>query len=267
MSHNMEDEVRDLINGLEGYLVAVQGGKRRPTQMLHALSERFQTVAFTVDPIKQPPFVFDPSDPQMLGRITACVLLLQPRQPFAQIRDEKFYGSGIYAIYYKGNFESYKAISGTETPVYVGKADPQTPGAATPIAQGEKLAGRLSEHGRSIGMAANILIKDFECRYLVVKSGMQKAAEEYLIHYFRPIWNSEMQICFGIGKHGDSAVTRGNKRSPWDVMHPGRKWAAKTAEDQKSYECIIAEIHEHFAANRPIQEIDFRDLLVGSKEG
>ena len=28
-----------------------------------------------------------------------------------------------------------------------------------------------------------------------------------------------------MSKHGDAAVTRKNKRSPWDVVHPGRDWA------------------------------------------
>jgi hypothetical protein len=46
-----------------------------------------------------------------------------------------------------------------------------------------------------------------------------------LINGFHPIWNDEVGICFGIGKHGDSADTRRNTRSPWDTLHPGRKWA------------------------------------------
>lgn len=28
-----------------------------------------------------------------------------------------------------------------------------------------------------------------------------------------------------MSKHGDAATTRANKRSPWDVVHPGRLWA------------------------------------------
>jgi hypothetical protein len=28
-----------------------------------------------------------------------------------------------------------------------------------------------------------------------------------------------------MSKHGDAAKTRSNKRSPWDVVHPGRAWA------------------------------------------
>jgi hypothetical protein len=32
-----------------------------------------------------------------------------------------------------------------------------------------------------------------------------------------------------MSKHGDAAKTRANKRSPWDVVHPGRLWALDAA--------------------------------------
>ncbi|WP_425474479.1 Eco29kI family restriction endonuclease, partial [Staphylococcus gallinarum] len=68
-------------------------------------------------------------------------------------------------------------------------------------------------------------IEDFLCRRLVCATNAQLVAERHLINTFRPIWNNEVQICWGISKHGDAAKTRANKRSPWDVMHPGRAWA------------------------------------------
>lgn len=40
-----------------------------------------------------------------------------------------------------------------------------------------------------------------------------------------------MKVCYGFGKHGDSAGTRKNERSPWDTIHPGRPWA--TSEQNK----------------------------------
>ena len=54
---------------------------------------------------------------------------------------------------------------------------------------------------------------------------MQNGAENYLIDLFKPIWNSEIGICYGFGKHGDDPGTRKNLRSPWDSLHPGRDWA------------------------------------------
>ena len=53
----------------------------------------------------------------------------------------------------------------------------------------------------------------------------QLVAENHLIRTFWPLWNQETKTCWGMSKHGDAATTRANKRSPWDVVHPGRAWA------------------------------------------
>jgi hypothetical protein len=120
--------------------------------------------------------------------------------------------------------------------------------ARTPIEQGPRLCGRLSDHRKNIGTATTTLdLADFEFRSLVVQSGWETAAEDYMIHLFRPIWNSETGILYGLGKHGDDAGTRANKRSPWDTLHPGRKWAEKSKEDAKSPQTIEAELARHFA--------------------
>jgi hypothetical protein len=108
----------------------------------------------------------------------------------------------------------------------------------------------LSDHRKNIIKAnSTIDIADFEFRSLVVQSGWETAAEDYLIHLFRPIWNSETNILYGLGKHGDSASTRANKRSPWDTLHPGRTWAAASIEDAKSAGQIEVELVKHFAVN------------------
>jgi Eco29kI restriction endonuclease len=116
------------------------------------------------------------------------------------------------------------------------------------FAQGARLCGRLTDHRKNIGKAAASLeLADFEFRSLVVQSGWETAAEDYLIHLFRPIWNSETNILYGLGKHGDSATTRANRRSPWDTLHPGRAWAADSIEDAKSVAQINTELAKHFA--------------------
>ncbi|MGD9781136.1 MAG: Eco29kI family restriction endonuclease [Kiritimatiellia bacterium] len=75
-----------------------------------------------------------------------------------------------------------------------------------------------------------------------------------MIRLFRPIWNKEVKICYGLGKHGDNADTRKNKRSPWDTMHPGRKWAADTTTDQMALSEIEAKIKSHFDQHRIIPD-------------
>ena len=105
----------------------------------------------------------------------------------------------------------------------------------------------------------------FSYRFATVQSGLQAAVEDFLIRFFRPIWNKEVGIVHGFGKHGDSARTRGNKRSPWDTMHPGRKWAADTKENQVERAGIEANIAGHFCAHPPIQDlITLQQLLTCS---
>lgn len=202
----------------------------------------------SMDPISLPTAVFDPSNPKVVGRFVALAMVAQERKPLAQLTQA--YGSGVYAIYYSGPYDAYSPIRGTETPIYVGKSGPQVSGARTPLEQGPKLTGRIKEHKGNIEKAISTLdIADFHYRALVVQSGLEVAAEAYLIHLFQPIWNNEMGILFGLGKHGDASTTRANKRSPWDTLHPGRAWA--TTEIGKTPEAIKAEVAAHFLKNPP----------------
>lgn len=209
-----------------------------------------------IDPIRQPAAVFDPSNPKIVGRFIALALVAQARQPLAAI--ERFYGSGVYAIYYKGAFSAYKVLAKTETPIYVGKAAPALNNARTSIDQGDRLARRLEDHKKNIGKAVTTLkVSDFEYRALVVQSGWENAAEDYLIHLFQPIWNSETKILYGLGKHGDAAATRSNKRSPWDTLHSGRTWAGdKKLTDARSKGQILRDVHTHFEKTHVYKTIE-----------
>lgn len=212
---------------------------------------RLTELAQTLDPIKLPGKVFNPADPTLVGPFIGLGLLAQPRHPLPEIG--KFYGSGVYAIYYKGEFDAYAPLKGTEHPIYVGKADPEDPKADTPQGQGPKLSGRLNEHARSIGRANNLNLEDFECRFLVISSGWQESAESFLIRLYDPVWNNETGICHGLGKHGDSGDTRANKRSPWDTLHPGRTWAAHPGlVDQFPESTIRKNLADHFAKFPPV---------------
>jgi hypothetical protein len=199
-----------------------------------------------LDPIKQPTSIFDPANPKVVGRFIALALVAQQRYPLNEAT--RFYGSGIYAIYYKGKYPLYAPISGSETPIYVGQAAPAINNARTPQEQGDRLSRRLGDHRKNIGLAKSTLnLDDFEYRSLVIQSGWETAAEDYLIHLFHPIWNSETNIIYGLGKHGDDSKTRANKRSPWDTLHPGRPWAiAKNIPDAKNVENIKKDTKLHF---------------------
>lgn len=221
---------------------------KKARHALEDITERLTDISTALDPIRRPTSIFDPTDPSTAGRIVALTLVAQDRHLLAAV--PSFYGAGVYAIYYKGSFEPYQALSGTEHPIYVGKADPDASAAKDAVSQGPKVSLRLQEHAKNIRKAKSTLsIDDFECRFLIVQTGFQKSAEDYLIKFFKPIWNSETKICFGLGKHGDSSSTRANKRSPWDTLHPGREWADSSEQDQKPYELILDQIANHFVKN------------------
>ncbi len=158
-------------------------------------------------------------------------------------------------MYYNGSHPAYAGISQREHPIYVGKADPAIPASRTAREQGEQLARRLGEHRKNIEKATTTLdIADFDYRALVVQSGWQTAAENYLIHLFKPVWNNEMKIAFGLGKHGDDPETRANLRSPWDTMHPGRAWASTA--DARSQSQITEAIQTHLDKYPPLTTLD-----------
>jgi hypothetical protein len=218
------------------------------------LITELETALSRIDLAAMPASVFDPSNRKIIGRFTALAMVGQTRHPLASLGE--FYGSGVYAIYYRGGFPPYLPIAGSETPIYVGKAAPAMNGARTPREQGKKLWGRLTEHRKNIVRAsASLNITDFEARFLVVQSGWEQSAEDYLISLFQPIWNAEVGILYGLGKHGDAATTRANKRSPWDTLHPGRAWAVDTIEDARTPAQIANDLESHFAKH-PV----FRDL-------
>lgn len=210
-------------------------------------------VTQALDIIRQPAQVFDPTSPKVIGKIVADTLLLQDRTPLSKAVSATFYGAGVYALYYTGSFPCYAPIMGRDHPIYVGKADPEELHALTAAAQGTRLHTRLKDHHRSISNAGNLAVEDFECRYLVVRSAWIETAEDLLIDWFKPVWNNEMKVCYGFGKHGDKSDTRKNERSPWDTIHPGRPWATEggNTPNKKSADEIFEAIRQHFEMHVP----------------
>ena len=246
----LQENLKVLIQDSKNQTIATRSRKKLEGEIRNIISE-LSKLLNELDPIRQPTALFDPSNPKVVGRFVSLAMVAQSRHALSGINP--FYGSGVYAIYYTGKFKPYLPISKTETPIYVGQAAPSISNARTPTEQGDKLSNRLIEHSKNISRANSTLsLSDFEFRTLVVQSGWETAAEDYLIHLFRPIWNSETQLVYGLGKHGDAATTRSNKRSPWDTMHPGRVWAGDAKlQDAKDLNKINSELNNHFQ-NHPV---------------
>ncbi|MCC5838979.1 MAG: Eco29kI family restriction endonuclease [Opitutales bacterium] len=189
-----------------------------------------------------------------IARFFAFSFCNQEMRPLVELETCPFYGSGVYAVYFVGGgMPVYQPLSGSETPLYVGKADPKNPQAESTEEQGVALYSRLREHAKNIAKT-DLRLEDFRYRASPIQSGMQMAVEDFMIRLFRPIWNKQTKICFGLGKHGDRATTRANKRSPWDTLHPGRHWAADTTEDQMLRTDIEAKIRHHLREHPPFAD-------------
>jgi hypothetical protein len=176
---------------------------------------------------------FNPLEKQQLGNSVADALLKSTPHPMDRL--SPFYGAGVYALYYSGQFKAYSrlAAQSTETtpvaiPIYVGKAVPAGGRKGTSMEVDPKrttsLYKRLSEHAESIRAASNLSILDFSCRYLVVDDIWIPLGESLLIAKFSPLWNN---VVDGFGNHDPGGGRYNGLRPRWDTLHPGRAWAAK----------------------------------------
>lgn len=110
------------------------------------------------------------------------------------------------------------------------------------IAPGQVLFNRLHEHAESIEQATNLKLADFSCRYLVVDDIWIPLGEAMMISKFVPVWN---RVVDGYGNHDPGKGRYQQQRSPWDVIHPGRGWAAKCAECNRSEKDLLEALRLH----------------------
>ena len=127
-----------------------------------------------------PSIPYNPLDKEKLGESVANALL---KSPMTSLPPPPFEGSGVYALFYRGSFPAYAQISGTENPIYVGKAVPagsRKGHLLTESAKGSSLYQRLREHSESmdqVGLGPG----DFSCRFLVVDDIWIPLGESLLI--------------------------------------------------------------------------------------
>jgi hypothetical protein len=193
---------------------------------------------------------FNPLSKSHLARSVADALLAAELRPLPPA--ERFPGAGVYAIYYIGSLPMYRPLisrnraSEIPAPIYAGKAIPsggRKGGMDFESAIGNSLFNRLSEHADSIVKASNLEVSDFQCRYLVVDDIWIPLAESMLIDRFQPLWNLEID---GFGNHDPGSGRHQQKRSPWDVIHPGREWAERLQPCAKSKKEIESKIASFF---------------------
>jgi len=166
-----------------------------------------------------------------------------------------FNGTGVYGIYYRGDFEHYKPLSSLNSsklihPIYIGKAVPkgwrQSRISAEAVTKSTELSTRLRQHASSIRSVSNLNLSHFYCRFMILEaysSDMIGTLEAALIKRFRPLWNSSLD---GFGNHDPGSGRYEQAKSDWDVLHAGRSWAEKCKGQHSSIEAIMNIIKVHF---------------------
>ncbi len=108
-------------------------------------------------------------------------------------------GSGIYALYFKGDL------------VYIGKASKGT------TKSSRTLRARLAEHISKIGGRHNIELAEIQCRFLTFSSEWWVFAAEFaLMSHYQPEWNNSGfgSKVPGVGRPGTDRVSRWNELFP-----------------------------------------------------
>ena len=180
---------------------------------------------------------YNPLDYNLANSVVTALLRsdLAPLPP-----GEAFFGSGVYALYYTGALTFYSHISASDAPqpIYVGKAVPsgaRKGSQPSRSASGRTLHKRLGEHSKSLDQVENLELSEFHVRYLVVEPVWVTLAERFLIDRFQPLWNT---VINGFGNH-PPGKGRGNMRRPrWDIVHPGRPWAAELSAEETVDEVV-----------------------------
>lgn len=196
---------------------------------------------------------FNPLDKKNLGESVAQALLEQPPVRLPDV--QKFRGAGVYAVYYSGKFPAYKPLAEANaggrpaTPIYVGKAVPAGARKGGDLEADPKFAlyDRLQDHAKSIEQAENLEVRDFCCRYLVVDDIWIPLGEALLIARFSPLWN---KVIDGFGNHDPGKGRNEGLRPRWDVLHPGRPWAAR-CKDRPETAALIKSEALNFLRNSP----------------
>jgi len=184
---------------------------------------------------------YDPLDYDNLAKSVVQALLTASQVPLPPC--ECFEGAGVYAIYYHGDFRHYSPIVTAEPspPIYVGMAAlAGSRKGGRQASSGQVLYQRLKQHANSIECTENLELGDFSCRYLVVVPVWITLAERFLVEHYKPLWNV---IIDGFGNHDPGAGRRAMKRPRWDILHPGRPWAAKLAAEE-SLQQVLQRVEE-----------------------
>ena len=194
---------------------------------------------------------YNPLAKQNLGESVADALLRVTVRPMSDTGH--LVGAGVYAIYYTGGFKAYRQLKERnaegrfEQPIYVGKAVPRGArkgGLGFDAGKGSALRDRLRQHAASIEQAENLKLADFQYRALTVDDIWIPLGENVVIEKYQPLWN---RVIDGFGNKDPGRRRATQYRSSWDVLHPGREFAEKLADNPLTADAIAKRVADFFA--------------------
>jgi hypothetical protein len=202
---------------------------------------------------------YNPLQKKNLAESIVRAVLNQPAESLSKTND--LGGAGVYIIYYSGDSEIYRPVAERncggkwEQPIYIGKAIPKggrKGGFADDhsAARGAALRDRLGQHHSSISEAQNLDVDDFSFRALVVDEIFIPLGENMLIERYRPVWNLVLD---GFGNKDPGRRRKDQYRSPWDVIHQGRRFAEKLGENPTPAQEYIAALKEFFTSGKVVK--------------
>ena len=124
-------------------------------------------------------------------------------------------------------------------------------GLGADAAKGRAVADRLGQHTRSIDQATNLDLRHFHVRFLMVDDIWIPLGENMLIEQFKPVWNRAID---GFGNKDPGRRRATQYKSPWDVLHPGRKYAEKLADGGLTATFLEERVADYFAG-RPLKKL------------
>jgi hypothetical protein len=223
------------------------------------------------EPPTSSPTPYDPLDLRTRAENMVKVVLEQPVIPLGSLK--AFEGSGIYVLYYTGDFAPYQPVARENRgqkwgrPIYVGEATRKGGRKGGVLAEGppgRALFDRLGNHADSLQSAENLAIEDFWCRYLVLKDFFIPLCESLLIDRYEPLWN---KLIDGFGNNPLGGPRQKQQaKAMWDVLHPGRAGAA--ISPNKKYptpEVLVAAVGKFFAGE-PVPVISTDDAVDAAHE-
>jgi hypothetical protein len=199
---------------------------------------------------------YNPLQKKNLAESIARAILEQEPRPLSAT--ENLGGAGVYIIYYTGASSLYRPVAKLNAdgkfnqPIYIGKAIPKggrKGGFADDDSamQGKALRERLGQHYSSIDETKNLKVEDFSFRALVVDEIFIPLGENMLIERFRPVWNL---VIDGFGNKDPGRRRKDQYRSPWDLLHPGRRFAEKLGDNPVDADEYITSLNHFYDSGK-----------------